>query len=74
MEHAISAQTLERIVEFMKFIEQCPRAGPSWLEYFNTRHGETVSPEECLSHMMDFRDEFSSKLKEMEPKKRSRRR
>jgi DtxR family Mn-dependent transcriptional regulator len=74
MEHAISAQTLERIVEFMKFIEHCPRTGPSWLAYFNTRHGETVTPEECLSHMRDFKDEFSSKLQKMEPKKRSRRR
>ena len=35
MEHAVSPTTLERFVDFMRFIEDCPRGGASWLEYFN---------------------------------------
>jgi len=32
MEHAISPTTLERIIDFMEFIETCPRSGTDWLQ------------------------------------------
>ncbi len=35
MEHAVSPTTLERLVDFMEFIETCPRAGAGWIEYFD---------------------------------------
>ncbi len=42
MEHAVSPTTLERLVDFMEFIETCPRAGAGWIEYFDEyrEHGQ----------------------------------
>ncbi len=63
MEHAISPATLERFVEFMEFVEVCPRGGAGWLEYFNKycREGRK-NKEECLRHMAEFIKEFSATL------------
>jgi len=43
MEHAVSPTTLERLVDFMEFIEICPGAGAGWIEYFDEyrEHGQT---------------------------------
>ncbi|NVM25949.1 MAG: metal-dependent transcriptional regulator [Desulfobacterales bacterium] len=35
MEHAVSPATLERIVDFMEFVEHCPGSGNDWLALFN---------------------------------------
>ncbi|MBW2039274.1 MAG: metal-dependent transcriptional regulator [Deltaproteobacteria bacterium] len=72
MEHAVSPETMERLVEFMEFIEVCPRSGPSWLKSFATycaKGTEGHSPQECLRHMREFVKEFDFKLKEMETRK-----
>ena len=34
MEHAIDAQTLERLVCFIDYIHKCPRAGEDWVKSF----------------------------------------
>jgi len=34
MEHAIDKQTLERLVSFLEYIHQCPRAGEDWIKSF----------------------------------------
>ncbi len=34
MEHTLSESTLARLTDFMEFIQACPRAGDSWLRYF----------------------------------------
>ena len=34
MEHAIDAQTLERLVRFIDYIHKCPRAGEDWIKAF----------------------------------------
>ena len=47
MEHAVSPSTLERFVDFMKFIEDCPRHGASWLEYFNEHRGHRQPKDEA---------------------------
>lgn len=39
MEHAVSSTTLERFVTFMTFIEDCPRAGATCLDYFDEYRG-----------------------------------
>jgi DtxR family Mn-dependent transcriptional regulator len=72
MEHAVSPETMERLVEFMEFIEVCPRSGPSWLGYFNTYRKKGHSPQECLKHMREFMEEFGSNLQEMEARKGAR--
>jgi len=62
MEHAMSSETIEKLVEFIEFVEFCPRAGADWLEYFKKyRRGEN-SREECLNHMKEFVDNFYDKV------------
>ena len=34
LEHAVSAQVLERLIRFVQFVEQCPRTGQQWIEEF----------------------------------------
>ena len=48
MEHGISPSTLDRWVDFMEFLQSCPRAGLSWIENFDEyrRHGR--DPEKCI--------------------------
>jgi DtxR family Mn-dependent transcriptional regulator len=43
MEHAVSPTTLERLLDFMEFIETRPMAGAGWIEYFDEyrEHGQT---------------------------------
>jgi len=36
MEHAVDAETLERLVRFAEFVERCPRGGREWIERFRT--------------------------------------
>ncbi len=47
MEHAVSPSTLERFVDLMKFIEDCPRRRASWLEYFNEHRGHRQPEDEA---------------------------
>lgn len=47
MEHALSLSTLERLADFMAFIQDCPRAGESWLEHFDTYRSSGKKPQAC---------------------------
>jgi len=69
MEHSVSPATLERIVEFMEFVEDCPRSGDDWLENFNVyrRHGK--SNDKCLERMKKFAYEYNGKIKAIEREK-----
>ncbi|HEC99769.1 MAG TPA: metal-dependent transcriptional regulator, partial [Proteobacteria bacterium] len=66
MEHAISPVSLEALIRFMEFIENCPRGGAGWLEYFSEycRHGR--SNDKCLEHMKKFMKNYGAKLKSIE--------
>jgi len=66
MEHAVSPTTLERIVEFMAFIENCPRGGNEWLELFNEYRKYGAPREKCLERMKRFAHEYDAKIKDME--------
>lgn len=54
MEHALSTSTLDSLTDFMEFIQTCPRAGESWLKYFQDfrHHGHT--PEKCQARSEAF--------------------
>ncbi len=62
MEHAVSGETLNRFVDFMEFIEVCPRAGKEWLTYFQ----DFLNKKEltCLK----FKDSFEKMIKEYSKK------
>jgi len=66
MEHAVSPTTLERIVEFMEFIENCPRSGGDWLDLFDEYRKHEMPREKCLEKMKDFVDKYSAKIRAME--------
>jgi len=66
MEHAICADTRERLVAFMEFIQSCPRTGDNWLTRFEEfrKHGRNHAM--CLTHMKAFVDELEGRMKELE--------
>jgi len=65
MEHSVSPTTLERMVEFMEFVEHCPRGGMDWLAYFDDYRKYGKSKELCLERMKKFVREYDAKIKTM---------
>ena len=47
MEHTLSVDTLESLTDFMLFIQTCPRAGESWLNYFKAFRQLGHRPDTC---------------------------
>jgi len=65
MEHSVSPTTLERMVEFMKFVENCPRGGMDWLEHFNEYRTHGKQREVCLERMKRFVHEYDAEIRAM---------
>ena len=66
MEHAISTSTLDRFIEFMEFIQFCPRVGLDWLKYFDEYRLHGQDPDKCLARMKEFACGFRGRIKTME--------
>ena len=66
MEHAISASTLDRFVDFMEFVQSCPRAGANWLELFEEYRLRGLDRARCLENMKDFADGFKERMDVMQ--------
>ena len=47
MEHAVSKEVLERFIEFVNFVETCPRGGTKWIKGFGYYCTEGASLEDC---------------------------
>jgi DtxR family Mn-dependent transcriptional regulator len=48
MEHAMDSTVVDRLVEFIDFINQCPRTGADWIERFRSfRRKEIPDSVEC---------------------------
>ena len=62
MEHAVSSSTLNRFVEFMDFIESCPRAGKEWLGYFQEYRTHGKKSATCIKYMQRFQQVFKRHL------------
>ena len=60
MEHVLSSTTLDSFMDFMEFIQTCPRAGESWLAYFEEYRLHGKRPEKCMERT----GQFSNKLKQ----------
>jgi DtxR family Mn-dependent transcriptional regulator len=58
MEHALGADTLNRLTSFMAFIQQCPRAGESWLYQFEKYQKQGKIPDNCTERAIDFAAEL----------------
>ena len=66
MEHGVSSSTLNRFVEFMEFIQSCPRAGSSWLENFDEYRLQGRDPEKCIDRIKEFSNGFKGRIKSIE--------
>jgi DtxR family Mn-dependent transcriptional regulator len=56
MEHAIPETILERFVEFVEFVERCPRGGSKWIKgfgYYCDNDKETGNCEKCVELVLD---------------------
>ena len=56
MEHAVSPQIVERFVQFVEFVEICPRGGTKWIKGFGyhcDHDGTMESCEKCVSGILD---------------------
>ena len=62
MEHALSAATLDSLIDFMAFIQSCPRAGESWLHYFEEYRSDGRDPVKCQARSESFSCEFKNRL------------
>jgi DtxR family Mn-dependent transcriptional regulator len=63
MEHAFSQETLDTLVDFMEFIQSCPRTGKSWLAKFDEFRMHGRRPERCREAAPGFSEEFTGKMK-----------
>ncbi len=72
MEHAVSPVTLKKLVDFIAFIEFCPRAGMDWLEQFQRYCQNGTSKEKCEAHMQDFLEHYPDRIKTLKNKVKER--
>jgi len=47
IEHSISDTTLEKLVDFIHFIEHCPRTGEDWVTSFSKFCSKGIKPQAC---------------------------
>lgn len=66
MEHAISPSTLDSIIDFMEFIQMCPRAGSNFLDYFHEYRMCGKERDKCIERMKEFANGFKGQIKTME--------
>lgn len=61
MEHGVSPIILDRITQFIQFLEKCPRGGRDWLEKFGAycQHGKNT--EECRACLAQCINELQQK-------------
>ncbi|MBL0712226.1 MAG: metal-dependent transcriptional regulator [Desulfosarcina sp.] len=66
MEHTLSSATLDSFTDFMEFIQTCPRAGMSWLHYFEEYRFHGRRPEKCQARSEEFSCEFKNQVDSIE--------
>ena len=71
VEHALSPDTLDRFTDFMEFVQECPRAGESWLVNFQEYRSNGRNPEKCEARRKKFSKDFTRQIGAMKPSKPS---
>jgi DtxR family Mn-dependent transcriptional regulator len=66
MEHAITPSTLEKLLDFMEFLEICPRAGKSLLDFFEEYQMNGHNHERCLNRIMNFMNDLGETVRMMQ--------
>src|SRR6056297_2530863 len=62
IEHTLSESTLASLTEFMAFIQECTRAGESWLQNFEEYRVQGYKPEKCKSRSGEFACELKERI------------
>jgi len=62
MEHALGEDTLDSLVDFMEFIQTCPRTGESWLSFFEEYREHGHIPEKCQARSASFSCEYKDQI------------
>ncbi len=59
MEHAMDAQSIDKLLKFIEFIDNCPRTGSDWVQAFvNYCSAENSDPADCASCLDTCRSQF----------------
>ncbi|MEA3404030.1 MAG: metal-dependent transcriptional regulator [Armatimonadota bacterium] len=53
IEHALSAETLRRLLALIDFVERCPRGGEHWLEHLAGRWSDVPCHNDCAKCIAD---------------------
>ncbi len=61
VEHVMDEEAINRLVNFLDFLEQCPRTGPDWLEAFERYCKGKASPGRCRQCLADCLERGSSR-------------
>ena len=61
-EHSIPRPIVERLVEFMEFIEVCPRGGEDWIEGFNQHCQTSKAKQNCQQCIKNLRKKKTATL------------
>jgi len=69
VEHTLSLTTLESLTDFMEFIQTCPRAGESWLRYFDEFRKLGHRPETCGTCAEQFACDLNTEAKKIKTKR-----
>ncbi|MEN8141856.1 MAG: metal-dependent transcriptional regulator [Thermodesulfobacteriota bacterium] len=49
IEHAAPPEIINRMIQFVKFVEECPRGGADWIKSFNTYCASGQTKDNCAS-------------------------
>lgn len=54
LEHHIEDEALERVIEFIQFVQKCPRTGKDWIRAFTSckEHGKCENCDACIEHCL----------------------
>ncbi len=66
MEHTLSDGTLDSLTDFMAFVQECPRAGESWLQNFQEYRIHGFKPEKCKGRTDGFACELKNRVESLE--------
>jgi len=62
VEHAMDAPAMDRLINFLEFVRQCPRGGEDWLELFNRYCHQGIEESRCRDCMESCMEEKMKSL------------
>ena len=66
MEHGMSTKTLDRLTQFIDFIQTCPRTGSNWLESFDEYRLKGIDKGNRINRLKGFIKDLNRQIKRLE--------